>query len=110
MATLNVLERDNVTALLAAAGAKLREGMIAAGTKHGFSLRYTGPDAMPFLTFAEETNFFRSQAFCRQAMQLGAFLHPHHNWFLCADFGAVDLAETLEIADRAFAEVREEFP
>lgn len=109
MATLQILVRDGGVARLAAVGAQLRAGMHALATRYGFPIRYTGPDAMPFMTFAEETNFYRSQAFCREAVRLGAYLHPHHNWFLSTAHGEKEIQETLEIAEAAFAVVREEF-
>lgn len=103
LATLGIIERDQVIEKMAASGARLREGMQAAAKRHGRSIRYTGPDAMPFLTFAEETNFYLSQAFCREAIRLGVYLHPHHNWFLSAAHENAEIDETLRVADAAFA-------
>ena len=110
MATLDVLERDDVPAHLARMGARLREGMTALAAKHGLPIRYTGMDAMPFLTFADERNFFRSQTFCREAVRRGVFFHPHHNWFLCAAHQEADIDEALAASDAALEIVREEFP
>ena len=109
LATLDVLERDDVPAHLARVGAYLREGMQRLAAKHGTPIRYTGVDAMPFLTFADERNFYRSQTFCREAVRRGVFLHPHHNWFLCAAHQTADIDEALAVADAAFEIVREEF-
>ena len=109
MATLDVLERDDVPAHVAKMGARLREGMTALAAKHGLPIRYTGMDALPFMTFADERNFFRSQAFCREAIRRGVFFHPHHNWFLSAAHREADIDEALAASDAAFEVVREEF-
>ena len=109
LATLDVLEREDVPGQLARVGAYLREGMQRLAAKHGTPIRYTGADAMPFLSFAQETNFFRSQTFCREVVKRGAFFHPHHNWFLSAAHTPADIEETLAAADAAFEIVREEF-
>ena len=109
LATLDVLERDDVPAHLARVGAYLREGMQRLAAKHGTPIRYTGADAMPFMTFADERNFFRSQTFCREAIRRGVFFHPHHNWFLCAAHTEKDIDEALAVSDAAFEIVREEF-
>ena len=110
LACLDVLAREDVPAKLAATGRQLREGMERLSAKHGVPIRYTGPDAMPFMSFAEETNFYRSQTFCKEAIRRGAFFHPHHNWFLSAAHTPADIDETLAIADAAFEIVREEYP
>lgn len=110
LATLDVLERDNVPARLASTGARLREGLTRLAAKHGLPVRYTGMDALPFMTFAQETNFFRGQTFCKEAIRRGAFFHPHHNWFLCAAHTDADIDEALQIADAAFGAVNESFP
>ena len=109
LATLAVLERENVVEHLARTGATLREGLVAAGERHGLPVRYTGADAMPFLSFADETNFYRSQVWCREMVSRGVFAHPHHNWFLCAAHGESEISEILRAADAAFAAVRVEF-
>ncbi len=109
LATLRILERDDVPAQLARIGAMWREGLQGLAAKHGLGIRYTGVDAMPFLTFSAETNFYRSQAFCREMIQRGVFVHPHHNWFLNAAHQEGDIALALSVADEAFGVVAAEF-
>ena len=109
MATLDVLERDDVPAHLARMGSRLREGMAQLAVKHALPIRYTGADAMPFMTFADERNFYRSQTFCREAIRRGVFFHPHHNWFLCAAHQEENIDEALAVSDAAFEIVRGEF-
>lgn len=63
---------------------------------------------MPFMRFANETNFFKLQRFCALAATEGVFLHPHHNWFLCAAHTESDIAQATEAASRAFAMLSKE--
>lgn len=107
LATLRVLEEEDAIGKMAAMGARLRAGVEAAAGKHGFSVNYTGPDAMPFMTFADETNFYQSQAFCREAVQMGVYLHPHHNWFLSSAHGEPEIEEVIRTVEAAFARVRD---
>ncbi len=109
MATLQIIERDNVIARVAAAGAELREGFERLSAQHDLPIHYTGHDSIPFVTFVGETNFLRSQHFCREAMQRGVFLHPHHNWFLCAAHESRDIAQTLAVVDEALAATKAAF-
>ena len=110
LAVLDVLERDNVPAKLEHTGQLLRDGLQSLAKKHDLPIRYTGMNALPFMSFAQETNFYRSQTFSREAIRRGAFFHPHHNWFLCAAHTEADIQAALHIADAAFEIVREEFP
>jgi len=82
-------------------------GLVAAGAKHGYEMISSGPPALPLLTFADDASLRRQQRFCIEATARGAFLHPHHNWFVSAAHTDADVAETLRIADEAFAVLRE---
>ncbi|MRR08407.1 MAG: hypothetical protein EG828_16105 [Deltaproteobacteria bacterium] len=84
-------------------------GLTGLAEKHGLKVSVTGPPAIPFLKFANETNFLRSQFFCAECAKRGVFFHPHHNWFLSAAHTAEDINRTLEIADIGFRAVKERF-
>lgn len=101
--TLEILERDQIPARLEALGQRLRDGLIAIGQQHGHPITPSGPPAVPFYRLAEETNFTRQQQWCAEAMARGAFLHPHHNWFLSAAHTEADIDNALHIADEALA-------
>lgn len=104
--TLEILVRDEVPARLEQLGLQLREGLLALGEKYGWPLVASGPPAVPFYRFAHESNFRDWQCFCRFAMEgeggLGAFFHPHHNWFLSAAHDAATMDAALAIAECAF--------
>jgi glutamate-1-semialdehyde 2,1-aminomutase len=61
------------------------------------------------MKFSHETNLLRQQRFCVEAVRRGVFFHPHHNWFISARLTEADVRQALQVADEAFAVVREEF-
>ena len=109
LACLAILEREKVVDRLATMGSMLVNGLVAGAKKHGLEVICSGPPAMPFLTFADETNFFRSQCFSAAAAERGVFFHPHHNWFLSAAHRPRDIEEALIAADYGFERVAEQF-
>ena len=65
--------------------------------------------AMPFIKFANETNFKRSQLFCKECSLRGVYFLWHHNMFISAAHTAKDIKQTLEVSDEAFKIVKKEF-
>ena len=107
LACLKVLREENAVETIRRVGTALMTGLVAAGAKHGYEMISSGPPALPLLTFANDASLRRQQRFCIEATARGAFLHPHHNWFVSAAHTDADVAETLRIADEAFAVLRE---
>jgi len=87
-------------------GTLLRRGIDEQATSHGIPITYSGPPAMPFLTFREDHKFGRSRLFAAACAQGGVYLAPYHNWFLSAAHSEADIRKTLDVTDGAFAEVR----
>ena len=87
-------------------GAELREGILAQARSWDLPVNYTGPAAMPYLTFAGDEDHQLADVFAAQALRGGAYLHPRHNWFVSAAMTGDDLALALEATDQAFAAVR----
>ncbi len=108
LATLRVLEESDAIAHMARLGARLKEGLEELGTAHGYRVTVSGPPAVPYLTFDDDADLYHMQVFCREMIARGVFLHPHHNWFLCAAHTDADIDRTLEMAGVAFALTREE--
>ena len=80
--------------------------MVAQGAAHGLAVHWSGPPALPFMTFrADEGSFARSRAFAAACAARGVYLHPHHNWFVSAALGDADVDRILEVTDAAFVEV-----
>ncbi|MEM9446013.1 MAG: aminotransferase class III-fold pyridoxal phosphate-dependent enzyme [Verrucomicrobiota bacterium] len=107
--TIELLERDNAIAHMNDMGVRLFNGLQRTAEKHALQINCSGPPAIPFMTFTNETNLFRSQHFSAECMKLGAFLHPHHNWFVCSAHTDKDIDQTIEIADKAFASTKAKF-
>ena len=103
LACLQELEATGGIAYMARIGTELRAGMERQAATHGLAIRYTGPPAIPFLTFvADEGSFERSRIFAAACASHGVYLHPHHNWFLSTALADADVARVLEVTDEAF--------
>ncbi|MCW2560484.1 MAG: aminotransferase class-III [Mycobacterium sp.] len=109
LATIRRLGDIDGVSLMQRAGARLREGIRAQAVDSGLTISYTGPDVMPYLTFAGDVDRARMTCFAEAALASGVYLHPKHNWFMsCAmDDAVVDRA--LRGTEPAFAAVRRHF-
>jgi glutamate-1-semialdehyde 2,1-aminomutase len=93
-------------------GQLLRDGLARQAEEYGLRIRQTGPVVIPFLTFVADTEsdtLDRANLFCSEAVTRGVYLHPWHNWFLCAAHTAEDVERTLAVTNEAFRAVRERF-
>ena len=88
------------------AGAELRDGILAQARSWELPVNYTGPMAMPYLSFAGDADRELAGVFAANALRGGVYLHPRHNWFVSAAMTGDDLALALEATDQAFAAVR----
>ena len=109
MATLDALEEDGsaVMATMQTLGARLAKGLEALSRAHGVPAHVSGPPAMPFLTFEGEQPHARplAERWCAEMAARGVWLHPHHNWYLCASHTHSDIDATLAAAAEAFEAV-----
>jgi glutamate-1-semialdehyde 2,1-aminomutase len=106
LACLAELERTDAIAHMRRIGTRLRDGMVAQGESHDLPVNWTGPPALPFMTFrADEGGFARSRTFAAACAARGVYLHPHHNWFVSAALQERDVDRILQVTDAAFAEV-----
>jgi glutamate-1-semialdehyde 2,1-aminomutase len=86
---------------------RLKTGLEQLGAAHGLPVTVSGPPALPYMTFDDDSQDLRhSQVFCREMIARGVFLHPYHNWFLCAAHTAADIDYVLEMAGAAFEQTR----
>jgi glutamate-1-semialdehyde 2,1-aminomutase len=103
LTTLRVLEETDAIAHMARLGTRLGAGLQQLGAAHGLSVTVSGPPALPYMTFDDDgEDLLLMQSFCREMIARGVFLHPYHNWFLCAAHTDQDIDEVLEMADTAF--------
>jgi glutamate-1-semialdehyde 2,1-aminomutase len=102
LATLGRLDELDAVAHIERLGTRLRAGLDALAARHGVGLRQSGPVQMPLFLFDGDTEFRLGSAFCRAALDHGAYLHPRHNMFLCAAHTEADIDRVLEAAEAGF--------
>jgi glutamate-1-semialdehyde 2,1-aminomutase len=90
-------------------GTLLREGLAREAAEAGVGVNQTGPVQMPNLSFSEDENFARAQAFCAAAIDHGAIFHPRHNWFLSAAHTESDVERAVAAGRAGFRAVAEQF-
>ncbi|WP_191082694.1 aminotransferase class III-fold pyridoxal phosphate-dependent enzyme [Roseococcus microcysteis] len=106
LATLQRLDELDAVAHMERLGRRLREGLAALAAQHRVGLRQSGPVQMPLFLFDGDAEFRQGSAFCRAALEAGAYLHPRHNMFLCAAHTDSDMDRVLDAADAGFRAVR----
>jgi glutamate-1-semialdehyde 2,1-aminomutase len=106
VATIGALRDEGAIEAMHHLGAQLRDGILAQARSWDLAVNYTGPPAMPYLTFAGDQDHELAGVFAAQALRGGAWLHPRHNWFVSAALTGDDLALVLAATDQAFAAVR----
>ena len=106
LACLDELEASGAVEVMRIRGEALRDGMTAQAAACRLPVRYTGPPAIPFMTFVDDAGSFeRSRRFAAACAARGVYLHPHHNWFTCAALTETDVRRTLDVTEAAFREV-----
>jgi glutamate-1-semialdehyde 2,1-aminomutase len=106
MATLTQLRDTDALARMADSGQRLRDGLAAQSAAHGFATTQTGPVQMPLLRFVDDdARSTMARTWTNEAVKRGVYLHPVHNWFLCAAHTADDIDQALARTDDAFAEL-----
>jgi glutamate-1-semialdehyde 2,1-aminomutase len=108
LTTLRILEQTDAVAHMARLGTRLGEGMQEGARAHGLRVTVSGPPALPYMTFDDDPDLYHMQVFCREMIARGVFLHPHHNWFICAAHTDADVDYALETAETAFELTRRE--
>jgi glutamate-1-semialdehyde 2,1-aminomutase len=109
LACIEEMETIDVPSIVMAHGEALIKGLGELAKTHGLQVSFSGPPALPFMKFANETNFLRSQLFCSECSKRGVFFHPHHNWFLSAAHTKTDIERTFDVADEAYRVVKTNF-
>ncbi len=110
LACIGELERLKGPDLMISLGEKLTAGLKAAAKKEGIELVISGVPSMFYMRIANDDSLMMHQEFCAQCAQRGVFFVSHHNHFINCSLTDEDIAETLEIAARAFKAVAEKYP
>jgi glutamate-1-semialdehyde 2,1-aminomutase len=117
LAALEALEAPGTYERLARVGARLRAGIVAAGTRHGFAVQAPGEDAVfgvrftgrkPLRNWMDLTTADKSLGW-RWAMELlerGLLVNPNEKFYLSVQHTEADVDATLDIVDEAFAALR----
>ena len=105
MKTLDIIERDGVIEQLRELGERFCAGLHSSASRAGLAIEISGPPAMPFMRFSDDRDYSKRRRFTEYCLDSGVFLHPHHNWFLCAAHTEEIIDAALAIADRAFLSV-----
>ena len=106
VATITALREEGAIDAMHQAGTVLRDGITGQAAAWGLEVNYTGPAAMPYLTFAGDAGHVLASLFAAEAVRRGAYLHPRHNWFVSAALTGEDIDLVLAATDEAFAAVR----
>jgi len=116
-AALEVLRKPGVYDRLHATGRRLREGLVVAGTRHGFAVQAPGEDAVfgirftdrrPLRTWMDLTTADKALGY-RWAIELlkrGLLVNPNEKFYVSIAHTDEDVARTLAIADEAFAAMK----
>lgn len=106
--TMKIIERDKVIENIYDLGIRLKQGIKSQAEELGLDIHYTGHPVMPFMRFEGDADLSLNRFFCGEAAKRGIFLHPHHNWFICAAHTKEDIERTLEVTRQCFALTAEE--
>jgi glutamate-1-semialdehyde 2,1-aminomutase len=107
--TLELLERTNAIARMAALGERFRKGLAEQARSHNLGLRQTGPAQMPMVLFEDDADCAKGFRFVEEALKRGVYLHPQHNMFLSAAHTEADIDAALAATDESLRVVRREF-
>jgi glutamate-1-semialdehyde 2,1-aminomutase len=102
IATLDEIENSDYLEHTIRVGEMLRAGLDKQAAAHGVPIRQTGPVQMPQVLFDDDPDYRNSFTWGECCIQNGVYFHPWHNMFLSAAHTEADIAQTLEVTDRAF--------
>ena len=108
IATITALAEERAVEAMERSGAALRDGIMTQAHSRDLAVSYTGPAAMPYLSFAGDADHRLGDLFAAYALRGGVYLHPRHNWFVSAAMTGDDIALALKATDQAFAAVRKQ--
>jgi glutamate-1-semialdehyde 2,1-aminomutase len=108
-ATIKLLRDIDGPGLIHRAGTRLREGLAAQASSHGFVINQTGPVQVPWLSFEGDATLEKGIHWAGACLKEGVYLHAWHNWFLSAAHTDADIDRALQGTDAAFAALKAKF-
>ena len=107
IACINKMKKINSPKILLEKGEKLTNGLKECARKYGYDLRVSGAPSLFYLRIADDPSLMLHQAWIAECVKRGVFFTNHHNHFINASLTDKDIKETIEIADEAFAVIKE---
>lgn len=117
VAALDVLSQPGVYDHLRHIGSRLREGIVASGTRHGFAVQAPGDDAVfgvrftdrkPLRDWIDLTTADKDLGWrwALELMKRGLLVNPNEKFYISIQHTDADVDQTLAIVDEAFAALR----
>ena len=107
IACIEKMKRINSPQILIDKGKKLTDGLIATAQKYGYDLHVSGIPSLFYLRIADDPTLMLHQEWIAECVKRGVFFTNHHNHFINAALSDEDIAETIDIADEAFAVIKD---
>jgi len=107
LTTISILRDTDAIATLWRLGETLQKGLQDILMKWNVPAEVVGYPIAPFLQFAADEPAARQMkiTFFAETTRRGVLFHPNHQWFLSAAHTDDDVAETIDLCDKAFAVV-----
>jgi len=106
IACIEKMKRIDCPRLLMQKGQALKDGLISVATKHGFDLHVSGAPSLFYLRLADDPTLTLHQKWIAECVKRGVFFTNHHNHFINASLSDEDIAQTVAVADEAFAQIK----
>ncbi len=106
IACIEKMKRLDCPRILIEKGEKLRRELIKKATDYGFDLHVSGVPSLFYLRIADDESLMLHQEWIAECVRRGIFFTNHHNHFVNASLTDEDIAETVAVAEEAFAVVR----
>lgn len=106
LATLKIIQETDYLEHTITLGERLRAGFADAAEVNGLVIRQTGPVQMPLILFDNDPDLRIGYAWAEEMLQLGVYIHPWHNMFLCAAMTEADIDFSISSANVALANVK----
>jgi glutamate-1-semialdehyde 2,1-aminomutase len=119
LAALDVLAQPGIYDRLHRVGARLRQGMVDAGTRHEFAVQAPGEDAVwgirftdrkPLRTWMDLTTADKDLGWrwAIELMKRGLLVNPNEKFYISIAHTDTDVERTLQIVDDAFAALKKQ--
>lgn len=107
IACINKMKRLDLPRILIEKGKTLTDGLVSSAKKYGYDLRVSGVPSLFYLRLADDPSLVLHQEWIAECVRRGVYFTNHHNHFINAALTDDLIKETIEIADEAFAVLRD---